>query len=312
MKTKNKRKAFLTYLIVVSFLVIFISSGFKSSFFTIDKGGHRTMASADLATDYKKIAAADDLDHHLSLTAEPLKIIIEDNELCLQDTIVKVSLDSMTDEEWEFYRQELEEGYQELSEIDWEAEEAEFEKQRQEMLTDVMFDKDQLIKDLALVKDEMKNINKEEILLRLEEAKLHMDTIKHDFDWEKMEQELELAREEMEITIQELHLKMQDSVHCLHETHEALQHGLHSIEEIDLEVIMENVEEALKDIDFDFDFDFDHELNINFDSIMKDAQIAIEDIDFEEIRQNIEEAMQKMEKEMQEMDEQRRERKEGK
>jgi bla regulator protein blaR1 len=314
MKTRNKRRVFLTYLVVVSFIVLLISSGFRSAFFTIDKGGNGRLVPTESSKRMSLTGTDDAVDfaHHIHAASDPVSVIVDDHELCMQDTSIVVDLDSMSDEEWEVYRQELEEGYEELKNMDWEAEEAEFEKNKQEMLADLDFDREHFEKDIQMAREEIKNLNKEKIILELQEAKVHMDTIKHDLDWEKMEQDLELAREDIELAIQEMHLHMQDSAHFLQDAHEAMQHSLHELQEIDLEEIMKNVEEAMVDIDldFDFDFDFDHTFNINFDSIMNEAQISIEEIDFEEIRQNIEEAMQKMEIEMQEMDERRKENKE--
>ena len=314
MKIRNKRRVFLSYLVVASFIILLISSGFRSAFFTIDKGTNGKLVPIESANSMNGLETDETLDndHQIYAESDAITVLLEDHEICLQDTNIVVRLDSMTDEEWEFYRLELEEEYEELSNIDWDAEEAEFEINKQEMLEDIEFDIAHFKIDMEEAREEIVNLNKEEILRELKEAKVHMDTIKHDIDWEEMEQELELAKEEMELAIQEIHMNMQDSAHFLHETHEALQHSLHELKEIDIEKIKVNIEEAMEDIDldFDFDFNFDQTFDINFDSIMKEAQISIEEIDFEEIRQNIEEAMQKMELEMQEMDERRKEKKE--
>ncbi|MFC2103945.1 M56 family metallopeptidase [Bacteroidota bacterium] len=91
-----------------------------------------------------------------------------------------------------------------------------------------------------------------------------------------------------ELDIEKIQLEVQEAMKDVHidmeEIQEEITKATQELKEIDIEDLMNEVEmnlEHLEDLDFDFDFDFDHDIDIRINGI---------DIDMEEIREEMEKA----------------------
>lgn len=200
-------------------------------------------------------------------------------------------IESLTDEEREELISSLEQAHEELNSINIEERLAEIEKEQQRFREELP---ERLRKEQERVKMELEKIDKELIRKQVELARKELDSVRKNFDRDVLHAQLEMQKNQLKKQLESGNFNDK-------QMKESLEEALRSLEEMDLDQMMEDIEFSMEDIDMDVDFDFDYDYEFEIDSVMANVHVAMDNFDAEAIRKDIERSKAELEKQIREL-----------
>ncbi len=279
MKTNQRSRIYTSIFSAMAIALVITLSGFTLSLFSFENENQAAPISGQLNLD-NEIHTVDTVP--ASKNAVKAKVI-EDIEVNFSST----GIDSLSDEDREELIASLERAYEELNSIDIEEKLAEIEVEHMRLMAELP---ERLRDEQERVRIEMEKIDEEMFRKQVEIARQQLDSVRMNFDKEELREKLEMQREQLEKQLESGDYKNE-------QMKESLEEALSSLEDMDLDQVVEDIEISMEDFDFDFDFDYEFEI----DSVMASIHVTMDDIDIESVKDDIERSKAELEQQIREL-----------